>query len=490
MSSRSPIKSLAGQTVVYGMGTIVPRLINYFLVPFYTRIFDQAAYGQITELYAYLAFLLVFLTYGMETAFFRFAQKQNVNKVFNNIFSSILLTSSLFVTIVVAAYPFLAELIHYERNPEFILFIALIVALDALTAIPFALLRKQNQARKFAVIKIINVLVNVGLNFLFILVVPTWSKHIAQWIFGPHTGLVAWVFISNLIASAVSLLMLLPQMRSFRWNLSFSFLKPVLNYALPVLVVGLAGMVNEMSDKILLKYLVTGTDNPLAQLGIYSANYKLGVLMTLFIQMFRYAAEPFFFAEAEKKDSKQLFAVVMNYFIISGLVIFLGVSLLIDIFQRFIGPDFREGLFIVPVVLMANLFYGVYYNLAIWYKLTDRTNDGAKIALGGAAITIILNILLVPVLGYVGAAWAHLLCYFLMMAVSFFWGQKVYPIPYQLKSIAKYVGVALFIYFFAKSIMLHDQWLKIAINSLLIVAFTAYAFWSEHKKNHHLLQAK
>lgn len=490
MKSTNPIKSLAGQTIVYGMGTIVPRLINYFLVPFYTRIFDQSSYGQITELYAYLAFLLVLLTYGMETAFFRFAQKQDTQKVFNSIFSSILLSSSFFILITVLIFPQLASLIQYDGNPEYILFIALIVALDALTAVPFALLRKQNHARKFATIKLLNVFFNVGLNFLFILVFPKWSEQTAHFLFGPSAGLVVWVFIANLLASTLSLLLLLPQLRNFKWQLSWAFLKPILQYAWPVLIVGLAGMVNEMIDKILLKYLLTDTENPMAQLGIYSANYKLGVLMTLFIQMFRYAAEPFFFAQAEKKDSKQLFAVVMNYFVIAGLVIFLTVSLLIDLFKGFIGPDFREGLFIVPIVLMANLFYGIYYNLAIWYKLTDRTADGAKIALGGAGITIMLNILLIPVFGYEGAAWAHLICYFLMMTVSFIWGQKVYPIPYQLMALAGYTAIAMCIYFLTTLINLPEQWIKMTLNSLLILAFIAFAFWSEHKRNGHILQSK
>ncbi|MCK9448760.1 MAG: oligosaccharide flippase family protein [Bacteroidales bacterium] len=488
MKKTNPIKSLAGQTLVYGMGTIVPRILNYFLVPFYTRIFDQALYGQITELYAYLAFLLVLLTYGMETAFFRYAQKHDTQKVFNNIFSSILFTSGIFFVAAVILFPVLADMIHYSGNPEYILFIAGIVVLDALTAIPFALLRKQNKAGRFAMIKIVNVVVNVGLNLLFLIVIPDWSLQTAQLFFGASASLVIWVFISNLLASLLSLIMLFPSISTYKWDLSFAFLKPVFQYALPVLVVGLAGMVNEMIDKILLKYLVNGTDNPLAQLGIYSANYKLGVLMTLFIQMFRYAAEPFFFAEAEKKDSKQLFAVVMNYFVIAGLLIFLGVSLLIDLFQYFIGPDFREGLFIVPIILLANLFYGIYYNLAIWYKLTDRTGDGAKIAVGGAVITIVLNIVMVPVFGYAGAAWAHFVCYFIMMTISFIWGQKVYPIPYQLKNLAKYLALALAIYYLATHIPISNHFWRLSANFGWIALFALLALSTEYKNSRHLIK--
>ena len=210
--------------------------------------------------------------------------------------------------------------------------------------------------------------------------------------------------------------------------------------------------------------------------------------MTLFIQMFRYAAEPFFFAEAEKKDSKQLFAVVMNYFVIAGLLIFLGVSLLIDLFQYFIGPDFREGLFIVPIILLANLFYGIYYNLAIWYKLTDRTGDGAKIAVGGAVITIVLNIVMVPVFGYAGAAWAHFVCYFIMMTISFIWGQKVYPIPYQLKNLAKYLALALAIYYLATHIPISNHFWRLSANFGWIALFALLALSTEYKNSRHLIK--
>ncbi|MDP3442788.1 MAG: polysaccharide biosynthesis C-terminal domain-containing protein [Ignavibacteria bacterium] len=250
----------------------------------------------------------------------------------------------------------------------------------------------------------------------------------------------------------------------------------MLKYAFPVLIVGLSGMVNEVFDKILLKYLVPEDAGPMAQLGIYGANYKLGILMTLFIQMFRYAAEPFFFAEAEKKNAPELFAKVMNYFVIAGLLIFLIVSLYIDLFKYFIGEKYRVGVVIVPIILMANLFYGIYFNLSIWYKLTDRTADGAKISIGGAIITIVLNIILIPILGYIGAAWATFFCFFAMMLASYIWGQKVYPIPYQLKRLLLYFLIAIVIFFSVRYVAEYHRIISYFASTILLALFAFFAF--------------
>lgn len=477
----NPIKSLAGQTAVYGMGTIIPRLLNYMLVPFYTRVLSEAHYGQMTELYAYVAFLMVLLTYGMETSFFRFSQKTDTKKVFNAAMSAILSTSAVFIVLLALFYVPLANLMQYEGNTEYIVLVGLIVALDAVTAIPFALLRKLNKARRFAIIRIVNVSLNIALNLLFIKVIPEWSLSVASEIFGSGSSLLLWVFVANLLASFLSLILLWPQLKQFTFQWDNSLLRPMLQYALPVLVVGLAGMVNEVIDKILLKYLLPDRSTAMAQLGIYGANYKLGVLMTLFIQMFRFAAEPFFFAEAEKKDSPELFARVLNYFVISGLLIFLLITLFIDVFQYFIGPEFRAGLNIVPIVLLANLFYGVFFNLSVWYKLTDRTRNGAVIAIIGASITLLANILLIPVWGYTGAAWAHLACYATMMTISYFWGKKVYPIPYKLKRFLFYLFLALGLYFISIAVYPGELFIRLLFNSLLFAIFIAIAVIFERK---------
>lgn len=469
--AHNPIKSLAGQTAVYGMGTIIPRLLNYLLVPFYTRVFSQHEYGQVTELYAYVAFLLVLLTYGMETAFFRFAQKEGSSRVFNIAWSAVIFSSALFIGLMLFLFPTAAQAIGYQAESTFILLIALIVALDATTAIPFALLRQQNKARVFALIKIANVSLNISLNIFFIFLIPEKSTAWAEALLGPGTSLVLWVFVSNLTASLLTLLLLLPYISGFRFTLDFSLLKPMLHYALPVLVVGLAGMTNDVIDKLLLKHLLPDADGALAQVGIYGANYKLAVLMTLFIQMFRYAAEPFFFANAEKKESPELFARVMNYFVIFGLSIFLMVTLFIDYFKLFIGVDFHEGLSIVPIILMANLFYGIFFNLSVWYKLTDRTRYGAIISLIGAAITLLLNIILIPIWGYYGSAWAHFVCYFTMMVISYAWGKRFYSIPYALKRLAVYGALAMVLY--VLSSYTHDLVLplKTGLHVLILIGF-------------------
>lgn len=488
------ITKLAGQTAVYGMGTIVPRLLNYLLLtPFYTRIFAEGQYGVVTELYAYVAFLLVLLTYGMETSFFRFAEAgKNKDQVFSTAISSLFITSSLFVLFASLFSQDLASLIRYEAHPEYIIYFAIIVGTDAFTAIPFARLRQQNRAFRFAWIKIINVSVNIFFNFFFLLFCPWFLKDNPEsslaLIYNADIG-VGYAFISNLIASLVTLILLLPDI----FRISFSFdsvlLKKMLSYSFPLLLVGLFGMINEVSDKVLFKFLLTvpadvvdKQDYILSQLGIYGANYRLAVLMTLFIQMFRYAAEPFFFSHAREENAKALYASVMKYFIIFSLLIFLGVTLFLDYFKYFIGPDFRSGLHIVPIILMANLLLGIFYNLSVWYKLTDKTRFGAIIALAGAIITVSLNIGLVPLFGYTGAAWAHLACYSSMVIFSFFLGRKYYLIKYDMRNISFYFIIALGIYFLSEYITISGEAGKFSLHTLFIIAFLLFAFLLEKKK--------
>lgn len=437
------------------MGTIVPRVLNYLLLtPFYTRVFVTGEYGVITELYAYVAFLMVLLTYGMETAFFRYAESEaDKEKVYRTSLTSLFFTTLLFLVLVILFAQPIASLINYSSHKEYILYFALIVAIDAFTAIPFARLRQRQQAARFTMIRIVNVLVNIGLNVFFLYVCPKVLQHhpdsIVRFIYSPHIG-VGYAFISNLIASATTLLLLLPELLRFKVRFDPVLLRQLLAYALPLLVVGLAGMVNEVSDKILLKFLVVpppGTTDPgayaMGQVGIYGANFKLAVLMTLFIQMFRFAAEPFFFAQAKQENPQKIYADVMKYFVIFCLLIFLAVTLYMSLFQYLIGKDFREGLHIVPIVLIANLLLGVFYNQSIWYKLTNLTRYGAYIALMGAVITVIVNVALVPRMGYVGSALGHLACYTGMVTVSYFLGQKHYPVPYDIRTMAFYCIVAM-----------------------------------------------
>ncbi|HSG68092.1 MAG TPA: oligosaccharide flippase family protein [Bacteroidales bacterium] len=488
------ITQLAGQTAVYGMGTIVPRLLNYLLLtPFYTRIFAEGEYGVVTELYAYVAFLLVLLTYGMETSFFRYAEStEDKDKVFSTSLTILFLTSVLFVFFASLFSSEIATLIRYDAHPEYIIYFAVIVGVDAFTSIPFAHLRQQNRAFRFAWIKIVNVTVNIFFNFFFLLFCPWILKNhpdsALQFIYNDSIG-VGYAFISNLIASIVTLILLLPDILKPRFAFDPVILRKMLSYGLPLLLVGLFGMINEVSDKLLFKFLISVPENTadpngyvLAQLGVYGANYRLAVLMTLFIQMFRYAAEPFFFAHAREEDAKKLYASVMKYFIIFCLLIFLGVTLFLDVVKYFIGPDFRTGLHIVPIILMANLLLGVFYNLSVWYKLTDMTRYGAIIALSGAVITVVLNIMLVPRFGYTGAAWAHLACYFSMVIISFVLGRKYYKIDYDMRNIMLYFLVAIGIYFVSRTLPQMSTIFSLLIHSLFIFTFIFIAVILEKKK--------
>lgn len=484
------LKKLAGQTAIYGMGTIVPRLLNYLLTPFYTRILLEGEYGTVTELYAYVAFLMVLLTYGMETTYFRYASgSDNPNKVYGTALSSIVVTTALFLGLTVMFAGDIAALIQYPHNVEYIIYFCLIVSLDAFCAIPFARLRQENRPMKFAAIKIINVSVNIGFNIIFFLLIPYIVKHFPDsFVASVFSGeiKVGYVFISNLIASVVTLVLLYKEIFTIPWIFNSTLLKEMLKYAMPLLVVGLAGMVNEVSDKILLKYLWPDQANAMVQVGIYGANYKLAVLMTLFIQMFRYAAEPFFFSQAKEKDAEKTYADVMKYFVLFGLFIFLLITLYIDVVKYFIGDKFRDGLKIVPIVLLANLFLGVFYNLSVWYKLKNMTRFGAYIALGGAAITVLVNALFIPLLGYVASAWGHFLCYFFMMITSWLIGRKYYPIPYPIKRLAVASVIAMALYSLSFLVTVDNLVLKLFINSLFLLAFLAYVGVSERKALLHI----
>jgi len=481
--AQNPIKRLAGETAVYGLGTIVPRLLNYFLVPFYTRIFDESAYGQITELYAWVAIVMVVLTYGMETAFFRYAnQEKEANKVFNTATTSLLITSLAFIAVVMLFLGDIAIAIQYQGNSEYIILLAFIVAIDAFTSLPFAYLRYKNQAKRFSFIKITSVIVNIFLNFLFLLIIPKmFGERVQEFPVYKDSQLIVFVFIANLFSTIASLLLLIPELKAFKIRVDKPLLRKMLAYGLPILIIGFAGMINEVSDKILLKYLLPDNVDAQAQIGIYGANYKLAIMMTLFIQMFRYAAEPFFFAESDKKNAKETYSRIMTYFVIFTLIIFLGITLFMDLFKYFIGPAFWTGLMIVPIVLAAKLFLGVFYNLSVWYKLTNKTLYGAVIAIFGALITIGLNIVLIPKYGFIGSAWANFFCYLSMMLISYFWGRKIYKVNYQVKKILLYVLLAGLVYYISRSIQIDNSYILFLINSLLFVSYAGIAFINERR---------
>jgi O-antigen/teichoic acid export membrane protein len=481
---KNPIKQLFGQTAVYGLGIVLPRLLNYLLLtPFYTRVFERATYGVITELYAYVVFLLVILTYGMETGYFRFASNSDQQgKVYSTVLSSLFVSSLLFIVLIITWSGPIGRVMGYGNNPEYIKWLAAIVGIDAFTTIPFARIRLRNQPIKYALIRIVEVSINIGLNLFFLRYCPRHlDSELVSSVYNVNIG-VGYVLISNLVASSIKLILLLPEiLAAFRSRFEKELFWQILKYSYPLLIAGMAGTVNEALDRVLLKHMIPMEQNPMEQLGVYGANYKLAVLMTLFVQMFKYAAEPFFFSKSGEKDAKKLYADVMMFFVVAGLFIFLLVNLYLDYFVLFIGSDFREGVQIVPVVLMANLVMGIFFNLSIWYKLTNLTRYGAVLVIMGALITVLVNTLFIPVYGYVASAWAHLFCYSVMVIVSYLWSRKYYAIPYKIGRILTYIGLAVFIYLFNELFLQESRLPKELWSMLLLAGFTAVVVWRERK---------
>jgi O-antigen/teichoic acid export membrane protein len=493
-------KKLVGQTAAYGLSSIVGRALNYLLVPIYTRVFLPEEYGIVSYLYAFVAFFNIVYTYGMETAFFRFANRPEADPkaVYNRVLSAILVSSALFTGILLLFSGSIARYIGYPDHEEYIVWLALVLAIDAIVAIPFAWLRHQNKAIKFASIKLSNILITVGANLLFLVL----FRHIYEgkylqelrplvsYLYDPDFG-VGYIFLINLAANALLLPMLWRELRIFRFRLDVAQLKPMLQYAYPLLFMGLAGMVNEVIDRILLERWLPenfypGTSN-MAAVGIYSACYKLAIFMTLTIQAFRYAAEPFFFSQAQDKDSPKAFATVMKWFVIFCAFIFLFISANLEDFAFFIGPQYWDGLMVVPVLLLANLFLGVYYNLTVWFKLTDKTRFGTYISFGGAAITILFNLLLIPVLGYMGSAIATLICYFSMSLVCYLLGNRHYPIPYPVKTIVGYILLATGLVLAALYVPVEHFWLRHVYHLALCGVFAGVVWFRER---HYFLSKK
>ncbi len=483
----NPFKKLAGQTAIYGLPTIVGRLLNYLLVPLYTRTFLTAEYGVVTEMYAYVAFIYVVLSYGMETAFFRFLSQENDHKrVFGTSVLSLLFTSTLFT---LAGFIFsgnISQFMGYPGHPEYIRWFILILATDAISTIPYANLRFLNKPFRFALVKIVNIATNIGFNLFFIVLCPYLLAHpqggivtsFIQKVYDPGIG-IGYIFISNLIASVLSFVMLLPDILRIKLKFDFTLLRNMLAYAWPLLIFGLAGIINETFDRVILKHLLPESSNPMSQLGIYGACYKVSILMTLFIQTYRYAVEPFFFDHSRNVNAKETYARLMHFFIIICLLIFLAIMLFEDIVILFIGPEFREGRAVIPILLLANLFLGVFYNLSVWFKLTDNTRKGATISIIGAIITLILNFLLIPVMGYMGAAWATLVCYVSMMVISYVVGQRYYAINYDLKGAGLYLVLALTLYGISVYLHVDQSMLNYSVGFLLMLIFMGIVAYRE-----------
>ncbi|MDQ3537068.1 MAG: oligosaccharide flippase family protein, partial [Bacteroidota bacterium] len=427
----SQIKNLAGQTALYGLSSIVGRSLGFLLVPFYTAVLTKADFGIYAELYAYIAFLNILYLFGMETTFFRFANKDKTleESIFNQAQSYVIVAAIIFSFAIIILSKPIASLLQYPQNYDYVIFLALILLTDNILAIPFARLRLNNKAGRFAFIKIFSIVFTISLNLFFLVFcrkiylgefLPA-LQPVINLIYVPGFE-VGYILLSNLIANAFQFPLLLGAFSGFSFSLNTSVLKPMLKYSYPLMFMGLAGMVNEVIDRILLKFILPEEIYPELTnqevIGIYSACYKLSMFMTLAIQAFRYAADPFFFGKAQDKNAPDLFAKVMKYFIIVCSLIFLVVSINLDLVGLLLrDPSYRQGLMIVPVLLMANLFLGIYYNQSIWFKLTDKTHLGTLLSFTGAAITIAANVILIPIWGYMGSAVATLICYFSMALI-------------------------------------------------------------------------
>lgn len=471
----SKLKRLAGETVLYGLGSILPRMLNFLLVPLHTiNMFSKAEYGEITKLYAFVGVINIVYMFGMETAYFRFATKPGADnkRIFNLAQTSVIIISGAITILLIAfATPISSSL--QISNPQFVTWLALTMLVDALVAIPFARLRLEKRPLHFASAKIFNVLVLVGLNYYFLKIN-----------YNPEVG-IGYVFLANLIANAIFLLFFIKTLLSWRpvWDKSLS--PQMFHYAYPVMITGVAGMINEMFSRSMLDWRLPenfyqGISAKEAG-GIFGACYKFAVFMNLGIQAFRYAAEPFFFSNAQDKNSPVLFAKVNHYFVITCCIVLLGIGINLDALKYLIGENFWSGLSIVPVLLLAYLFLGIYYNLSVWFKLTDKTYWGTIITLLGVIITIGGNFILIPILGFMGSALAALLCYSVMAISCYLLGQQNYPIPY---TVTRDIGYIIFTYAvltMVNKVVIDNQWLAIGFHAVVILVFLAFIYLIERK---------
>jgi len=443
----NPLKRLFKQTFVYGLATVLPRVLSFFLLPLYTSVFENASgYGQYTNIYAWIAIFNVFLAYGMETAFFRFYHKSGDKaKVISTSLISLLGSSLLFLILALSLREWLSGVTNI--NADYLKFTTYILVLDAVVIIPFALLRANEKPMRYAVLKTINVAINLAFNVFFLLVLPEMAQE-------GNTGFLVslykpdweihYVLISNVIASGVTLLILLPTYIKVSYNFDFDIWKQMLKYAGPILVAGIAFTINEVFDKILLTELLP-SDIAESEVGKYGACYRLAMFMTLFGTAFRMGVEPFFFSHSNSENPQKTYAQITNYFVIFGSIILLGVIIYIDLLGKLLlhNPIYREALEVVPIILLASFCLGIYHNLSVWYKVTDRTKFGAYISSAGAFITLVINITLIPKIGYMASALATLAAYGSMMLLSYYFGKKYYPVPYNMRKIVFYLSVSL-----------------------------------------------
>ncbi len=492
------IRQLAGETAIYGLSSIIGKAINFILVPFYTStaVLKVEEYGIVTELYSYVAVLNVLYLYGMETAYFRFTSKStgSESKIYSNVFSSILITT-LFLTVILVSYATpIVNWLEFPGHERYVYWFAAIISIDSVMAIPFVKLRYERKALQYATYKLINIFLNLGLNIFFLYFCKNvWegnflpgSRGLISHIYNPEYN-VEYVFISNLLANATYLFLLFGLIKKVKFGINLMILRPMLIYAFPLLLSQLAGVFNEMFSRMMLKKILPDGfyENFTNQeaLGIFGAVYKLSMIMTLAIQAFRYAAEPFFFRESHAKDSKETYAQVFLYFGIFGLFAVLAISMNLDILKHIFlrDPAYWTGLHVVPMLLFASLFLGLYYNLSIWFKITDKTYFGTIISVSAAILTILFNFLLIPVWGYDGSAITTLIVYIYMCAFAYFTGRKYYPVDYNLKKLGGYILLSVGLFVVGWHIRFESAILTQLVKEIPVVIFTAIVIWSERQ---------
>ena len=474
------LKSLAKDTAIYGLSSIVGRFLNYLLVPLYTAVIPASTggYGVVSNVYAYTALILVFLTFGMETGFFRFANKsgEHPEKVYANTLIFVGGLSLIFVILCMLFLHPISSLLEYPDHPDYIAMMVLVVALDSFQCIPFAYLRYKKRPIKFASIKLFNIVGNILLNLFFLLLCPWLDVHAHQlvsWFYRPEY-LVGYIFVSNLIMSLVQMFFFIPELRGFSYRVDKVLLKQMISYSFPILVFGVVGILNQTIDKMIYPFLFDDRQEGLVQLGIYSATSKVAMIMAMFTQAFRYAYEPFVFGKNKDADNRKVYAAAMKYFFIFSLLAFLTVMGYMDLLRFMVARDYWEGLSVVAIVMGAEIFKGIYFNLSFWYKLTDETHWGAYFSLIGCTVILALNVWLVPLYGYIASAWASVAGYGVITLLSYVIGQKKYPVIYPLKDMAVYLVLAAVLFVLSEVVSVQHVILRLLYHTLLILIFVAF----------------
>jgi O-antigen/teichoic acid export membrane protein len=478
------MKTLAKDTVIYGVSSILGRFLNWCLVPFYSYILVSAEYAVSVELYAWTAVILVVLTYGLETGFFRFANRAELDSqvVYSTSLVSITVTSILFILLCFLFLPWISVILGYQTHSDFIWMMAVVVAIDAFSAIPFAYIRFKKRPIAFAILKFVMILSNIFFNLFFLYICPKLyisNPELISWFYDPSYG-VGYIFVANVISSVVGLLALAPFFVRLKWICDKKLLKQMLRYSLPLLILGIAGIMNQSFDKMMFTHLFDDQAYAREQLGIYGACYKIGIVMMMFTQAFRYAYEPFVFSKQRNTDNRKAYSNAMKYFFIFSVFIFLSIVYFLDILQYLVSSEYRSGIMVVPIVLLCFVFQGIYFNLSIWYKLTDRTEWGAYISLIGLFFTVVGNVVFIPIYGYIAAAWVSCICFFVMMIISWFFGQKYYTITYDMKSLARYTIIGILLYFVGMNIPIDSVVLRLGLRSIILLAFLFYVLKTEN----------